>query len=235
MPFDFYAFDSYYGSYLIYILPAMVLALLAQINVQSTFNRYSRKLSSRALTGAQTARMILDRNGLQGVRVERVPGKLSDHYDPRENVIKLSEPVFGNTSVASIGVAAHETGHAVQHSTGYFPIRVRNAIIPVTQIGSSVSIWLILIGIFLSMSQFVLIGIIFFSFAVLFQLVTLPVEYNASSRALKTLSESGMLFGEELQGAKKVLRAASLTYVAATAVAFLQLLRLLSIFGRMRR
>lgn len=222
-------------SYIIYVLPALILALFAQMNVQSTFSRYSDKLNARGYTGSDVARRILDQNGLYSVRIERIPGNLSDHYDPRDRVVRLSEQVYDGRSVASIGVAAHETGHAIQHSVAYAPLTIRNAIIPVTQFGSSASIWLILIGFFFNWQPLVLLGIVLFSFAVLFQLITLPVEFNASSRALKILSESNILYEDELAGARKVLRAAALTYVAATVVAFAQLLRLLSLFGGNRR
>lgn len=219
-------------SYIVYVLPALILALLAQMNVQSTFNRYSRVGNARGLTGADVARRILDQNGLYSVRVERVGGRLSDHYDPRSRVVRLSQDVYDGRSVASIGVAAHETGHAIQHSTAYAPLSIRNAIIPVTQFSSSAAIWILLIGFFFSWQPLMLAGIVLFSFAVFFQLVTLPVEFNASSRALRILDSSDILYGEELKGARKVLHAAALTYVAATVVAFAQLLRLISIFGR---
>lgn len=222
-------------SYIIYVLPALALAFFAQINVQSTFSRYSNVFSARGFTGYDVARRILDQNGLYSVRIERVSGNLTDHYDPRDHVIRLSEQVYDGRSVASIGVAAHESGHAIQHSVAYAPLSVRNAIIPVTQFGSSASIWLLLIGFFFNWQPLVLLGIVLFSFAVLFQLITLPVEFNASSRALKILNDSGILYKDELSGARKVLKAAALTYVAATIVAFAQLLRLLSIFGGSRR
>jgi Zn-dependent membrane protease YugP len=222
------------SSFIVYVLPALVLSLLAQWNVKSTFNRYSKVLSSQGLTGADVARRILDQNGLYKVRVERIAGKLSDHYDPRTRVVSLSQQVYDGRTVASIGVAAHETGHAIQHSVAYAPLTLRNAIIPVTRFSSSVSIWIILAGFIFSWQPLVLAGIILFSIAVFFQIVTLPVEFNASSRALKILDENAILFGDELAGAKKVLRAAALTYVAATILAFAQLLRLLS-FGGSRR
>lgn len=230
-------FWPYYGgySYMIYVLPALLLAMLAQLNVKSTFSRYSSVNSSRGVTGADVARQILDRNGLYNVRVEPIQGNLNDHYDPRTKVIRLSTPVYGGRSVASIGVAAHETGHAVQHAVGYKPLQFRNSIIPVTQFGSSISVWLVLFGLFFSNPTIALAGIIFFSLAVIFQLVTLPVEYNASARALRTLDESGILYGEELKGAKKVLNAAALTYVAATVVAFANLFRLIAMFNGINR
>lgn len=228
----------YYGvdtTYLIYILPALVLALLAQFHVRSTFARYSGVLCARGITGAEAARQILDRNGLYHVRVEPVEGRLSDHYDPRAQAVRLSKDVYAGRSVASVGVAAHECGHAVQHSVGYGPLRLRNAIIPVTQFSSSVSIWLVLIGFVFSFSALVLAGVLFFSLAVLFQLITLPVEYNASARAVETLGREKILTGAELAGARKVLGAAALTYVAATVVAFANLLRLVSLYTGMRR
>ncbi len=223
------------NSFLIYVLPALALSLLAQWNVKSTFNRYSKVFSSRGLTGADVARRILDQNGLYKVRIEKIAGRLSDHYDPRDRVVRLSQQVYDGRTVASIGVAAHETGHAIQHSVAYAPLTLRNAIIPVTRFSSNISIWIILIGFFFSFQPLMLAGIILFSVAVFFQVVTLPVEFNASSRALKILDESGILFGEELAGAKKVLTAAALTYVAATVLAFAQLLRLISLFGNSRR
>ena len=226
-----YGYGGYYSgyySYMIYILPAFLLAMLAQMNVTRTFNKYSNMFSLRGLTGAQVARRILDQNGLYSVGIEQIQGKLSDHYDPKAKVVRLSMPVYNSTSVASIGVAAHETGHAVQHSVGYAPLKLRNAIIPVTQFSSSISIWLVILGLLVSFSPLAYVGIALFSFAVLFQLVTLPVEFNASARALKTLEVSNMLYDAELRDAKKVLRAAALTYVAATVVAFAQLFRLLA-------
>ncbi|MBC8547539.1 zinc metallopeptidase [Clostridiaceae bacterium NSJ-31] len=225
-------YDSYYW---ILVVPAMLLAAFAQMKVSSTFNRYSQVRSRSGYTGAQAARDILDRNGLQGVRIERVRGNLTDHYDPRSNVVRLSDSVYDSPSVAAIGVAAHECGHAVQHAVGYFPIKLRSAIIPVTNIGSKLSIPLLLIGLVVQVEPLINLGILLFSTMALFQLVTLPVEYNASNRALATLDSTGMLSGDELQGSKKVLSAAALTYVAALLVAVMQLLRLLLLFGGRRR
>ncbi len=225
-------YDSYYW---ILVVPAMLLAAFAQMKVSSTFNRYSQVRSRSGYTGAQAARDILDRNGLQGVRIERVRGSLTDHYDPRSNVVRLSDSVYDSPSVAAIGVAAHECGHAVQHAVGYFPIKLRSAIIPVTNIGSKLSIPLLLIGLVVQVEPLINLGILLFSTMALFQLVTLPVEYNASNRALATLDSTGMLSGDELQGSKKVLSAAALTYVAALLVAVMQLLRLLLLFGGRRR
>jgi uncharacterized protein len=228
----YFFIDRYY---IIYVLPALALALFAQMNVKSTFNRYSRVANSRGYTGADVARRILDRNGLHSVGIERVGGTLSDHYDPRTRVVRLSQEVYDGRSVASLGVAAHETGHAIQHSAAYAPLTFRNAIIPVTQFSSSASIWILLIGFIFNWRPLVLTGIVLFSFAVIFQLITLPVEFNASARALQILDSGGILCGEELAGARKVLRAAALTYVAATVVAFAQLFRLIAIFGGSRR
>ena len=225
-------YDSYYW---ILVVPAMLLAAFAQMKVSSTFNRYSQVRSRSGYTGAQAARDILDRNGLQGVRIERVRGNLTDHYDPRSNVVRLSDSVYDSPSVAAIGVAAHECGHAVQHAVGYFPIKLRSALIPVTNIGSKLSIPLLLIGLVVQVEPLINLGILLFSTMALFQLVTLPVEYNASNRALATLDSTGMLSGDELQGSKKVLSAAALTYVAALLVAVMQLLRLLLLFGGRRR
>lgn len=226
---------GYFDYTYILLIPAFLIAAWAQMNVQGTFNRFSRVTNSRSMTGAQAARQILDANGLHEVSVEPISGKLNDHYDPRTKVIRLSSPVYSGTSVASIGVAAHECGHAVQHSIGYVPLRLRNAIIPATQFGSTLAIPMVFIGFFLGWPGGVLIGILLFSFAVVFQLITLPVEFNASARALQTLDERAMLFGDELTGARKVLRAAAFTYVAATFVALVNLLRFLLMFMGMQR
>ena len=224
-------------TYFILVLPAMLFAMIASAGVNSTFEKYSKQYSSRNVTGAQAARFVLDKNGLQHIPIEQISGKLTDHYDPKANVIRLSSDVYNGTSTASIGVACHEVGHAIQHATGYTPIKIRSAIVPVTNIGSKLSVPLILIGILCStMSEFFVwlayIGIIGFSLTVIFQLVTLPTEFNASSRALKTISENNILTSDELQGARKVLSAAAMTYVAALAVAIGQLLRLIILVNR---
>ncbi|MBC8585718.1 zinc metallopeptidase [Youxingia wuxianensis] len=224
-------FDYYY---LILVVPALLIAAWAQMKVSGAFNRYSRVKSSRGYTGAQVARMILDENGLYNVRVERISGNLTDHYDPRTNVVRLSDGVFNNSSVAAAGVAAHECGHAVQHAHKYFPLVIRNSIIPVTNIGSTLSIPLIILGMILSYGPLIDIGLLLFSLVAVFQLVTLPVEFNASRRALATLEGSHFLEEEELRGSKKVLQAAALTYVAALLVSIAQLLRLVMISGRRR-
>jgi Zn-dependent membrane protease YugP len=230
-------FGYYYGfdmTYVYLVLPALLLALWAQFRVKSTFQKFSTEYNRRGMTGQEVARFILDKNGLYNVRIEHVSGSMTDHYDPRTNVVRLSDTVYGSTSVAAIGVAAHEVGHAIQHSVGYFPIKVRSAIIPVTQVASQLSMPLLLIGLIFNFSNLITLGILFFGLAVLFQLVTLPVEFNASGRALRILEYGQLLDEEELRGAKKVLSAAAMTYVAATAVALAQLLRLIILFGGRR-
>lgn len=221
-------------SYLILVVPALLLASFAQARVSSTFSRYSG-VSSRGCTGAQAARAILDANGLYQVRIERVAGNLTDHFDPRTNVIRLSEKVYDASTVAAVGVAAHESGHAVQYAEGYFPMRVRSALIPVTNIGSKLSMPLILIGFILQLTPLVEVGIVLFSTVAVLQLVTLPVEFNASSRALKIIDEKRLLPAEERQGAKSVLSAAAMTYVAALIVSLMQLLNLIFRYGSRRR
>ena len=228
----FFHFDPYY---FLLVVPALLLAMVAQARVSSTFSKYNKVRASSGMTGADVARRILDSNGLSHIRVESVAGNLTDHYDPTAGVIRLSQSVHSNASIASIGVAAHEAGHAVQHSLGYFPLKVRNAIIPVTNFGSKLSMPLILFGM-ISGNQYLLnIGILAFGLMAVFQLVTLPVEFNASSRALATVYSDNILRdGEELEGAKKVLSAAALTYVAALIVSVAQLLRLVILFGGRR-
>lgn len=221
--------------YLILVLPALLIAGFAQMKVSSTFERYSRVRASKGYTAAQVARMILDDNGLQRIRVEYIRGKLTDHYDPRDGVVRLSESVYESSSIASIGVAAHEVGHAIQHATAYAPLTIRNAIIPVTNIGSRLSVPLILIGFIMGYQPLVTIGIVAFSLVTVFQLITLPVEFNASSRALATLEGEGFLYNEEVDGARKVLSAAALTYVAALLISVAQLMRLVLLYGNRRR
>ena len=225
----FYGIDVYY---IVLVVPALVFAMWAQMRVSSAFNRYSQLRTGGGLTGADAARLILDRNGLTDVAVELTEGRLSDHYDPRAGVIRLSREVYYNATVAAVGVAAHECGHAVQHAEGYFPLKVRSAIIPVTQIGSNLAFPLFLLGMLFSYPPLMDAGILLFALVAVFQLVTLPVEYNASSRAVETLSGSGMVSAEEERGVRKVLSAAALTYVAALATALANLLRLILIAGR---
>jgi len=227
----YFYFDYYY---LVLIIPAMLVAMIAQAKMSGTFSRYSKVRSARGYTAAQVARQILDENGLQGVRIEGVRGSLTDHYDPTSNTVRLSDSVYNSTSIASIGVAAHEVGHAIQHAQHYAPLKLRSAIIPITNIGSRLAIPLILLG-FLFSETLVTVGIILFSTVTIFQLVTLPVEFNASNRALITLETDGFLYDEELDGARKVLSAAALTYVAALLVAVAQLLRLVLIANNRRR
>jgi Zn-dependent membrane protease YugP len=222
-------------SYFFYMIPAIVIAMWAQFNVKSTFGKYSKMLSNRGITGAQVARQILDRNGLNNVSVQQINGKLNDYYDPQKNEIRLSTDVFNSSSVAAIGVAAHETGHAIQHSVGYSPLKLRNAIIPISKFGSNTAMIVIIGGLIFSWQPLLLAGIILFSTVLLFQLVTLPVEFNASARALTTLDESGILFGDELKGARKVLTAAALTYVAAMLASIMTLLYYLSLLSGMRK
>lgn len=226
-------FYPYYidPTYLI-LIPAILISAWAQFKVSSTFNKYSTVRSINGYTGAQVARILLNDAGLQEVEIQQVPGRLSDHYDPRAKVLRLSSDVYGSTSVASIGVAAHEVGHAIQDKESYSALVFRNAIVPVVNFSSSLSWILFFIGILLSYSTLVTIGIILFSVVVLFQLVTLPVEFNASSRALKLLEGRGILYDKEVEGARKVLSAAALTYVAATLMAVLQLVRLIAISNR---
>lgn len=236
MPY-FYGFDM---TYLVLVLPCIILSLWASSNVKSTFNKYSRQHSLRRITGADAAERVLRGNGVHGVRIERVSGQLTDHYDPRTNVIRLSDSVYDATSTAAIGVACHEAGHAVQYAQSYAPIKLRAAIIPITNFGSRLAMPLILLGIlltFLGELSYTLIylGIGCFGLSLVFQLVTLPVEFNASRRAMQAIREANILTDEEQTGARKTLTAAALTYVAATALSLAQLLRLLAIFGNRRR
>ena len=237
MPYYYYGFD---WTYLVIVLPCLILSMLASSSVNSTFNKYAKVNSIRRLTGADAAQRVLSANGVRGVRIERVSGNLTDHYDPKTNVIRLSDSVYGSTSVAAIGVAAHEAGHAVQYAQNYGPIKVRAAIIPITNLGSKLAMPLILAGIVLSFlgtfsNTLVYLGILAFSLSIVFQLVTLPVEFNASRRAMEAIETAGLLTHEEQQGARKTLKAAAMTYVAATAVAVAQVVRLLVLFGGRRR
>lgn len=226
-----YGIDPYY---LMLVLPAALFAMWAQSRVSSTFARYQKVRSYAGYTGMQVARRILDQNGLGHVRIEQIAGSLTDHYDPTAQVVRLSQSVYGSSSIAALGVAAHETGHAVQHATGYWPLGVRNAIIPITNFGSKLSWPLLLLGLFLGQPNLIWLGIIAFSLVTLFQLITLPVEFNASARAMQTLEGDGILQGDEVDGARRVLSAAALTYVAALATSLAQLLRLVLLFGRRR-
>ncbi len=226
-------------TYIVLVLPAMLFAMWASARVNSTFEKYKKTRNVRGMTGADAARWVLDRNGLRNVRIEHIQGSLTDHYDPSANVVRLSDDVYSSTSTAAIGVACHEVGHAIQHATNYAPVKIRTAIVPITNIGAKLSVPLIIIGLLLSsMGEiFVMIayiGCALFGLVTVFQLVTLPTEFNASSRALKTIEETNLLQGEELRQAKKVLSAAAMTYVAALAVSLAQLMRFLIIVGGRR-
>ena len=227
--------SDYYTLYFLMIL-AMLFAGWAQINVKTTFSKYSRVSNAAGMTGFDAARKILDANGLYNIRIEQIAGELTDHYDPKAGVIRLSSGVYGSTSAAAIGVASHEAGHAVQHAVGYFPIKVRTAIIPICNIGSTLAWPLILLGIILSFPDLAMLGVAFFSLATVFQLVTLPCEFNASARAMEALRNDGRLNSSDLAAASKTLRAAALTYVAALAVSLLNLLRIIAMVnGNNRR
>lgn len=222
----------YLDSTFILVIIGALLCLAASAKVKSTFKKYSKIRSLSGVTGAEAAERVLRAAGIFDVTVQQVSGDLTDHYDPRDKTLKLSNTVFGQSSVAAIGVAAHECGHAIQHNKGYVPLRLRGAFVPIANFGSKISWPLIIVGMLLGRSQPLIgLGIIMFSFAVLFQLITLPVEFNASSRAVVILGETGILHGEELTQTKKVLNAAALTYVAGAAASILQLLRLLLLFG----
>ena len=227
-------FFYYDPIYWIILLPALAITIYAQTKVSSNFNRYSRVVNRRHLTGAQAAEAVLRQHGVYDVRIERVRGNLTDHYDPRTNVIRLSEQVYDSPTIAAVGVAAHEAGHAVQYAENYSPIRIRSAMIPLTQIGSQFGIILLIIGILLTYEPLFMVGIVLFSFTTLFQLITLPVEFNASSRALVTIRDGGLLASDELEGARKVLSAAALTYVAALLMSVVQLLRFVLMFSGRR-
>ena len=216
---------------MIILIPAVILSLYAQMKINSTYHQYSQVGSRKGMTGADVARYILNKNGLYDVPIERVQGQLTDHYDPRSRVVRLSAGVYDSTSIAALGVAAHEVGHAVQHDSGYMPLYIRNTVIPVTQIGSYVSIPLLILGLLMGSPALVELGILLFAAIVIFQLVTLPVEFNASRRAVAVLGDDAILTQDELSGTKKVLQAAALTYVAAALMAVLQLVRLLLISG----
>jgi Zn-dependent membrane protease YugP len=217
-------YDYYY---FILVIPALLVSLWAQARVKSTYSKMSRVMNSRGLTGAQAAGEVLRYYGITDVRLEQVSGTLTDHYDPKENVIRLSQGVYGATSIAAVGIACHEAGHAAQHAQAYKPISVRNMLLPVANIGSASGLWIALIGLAMQWRILILVGIVLYAFVALFQLVTLPVEFDASSRALKVIEETGMLQGDEYAGAKKVLSAAAMTYVAALLVSIMSLLRVI--------
>lgn len=228
----YFYFDYYY---IILVLPAIIFSLIIQAKLKSTYAKFSKVGNIRNITGAQAANMVLQYYGITDVAIQPIGGNLTDHYDPTKKVISLSDGVFNSTSVAAIGIACHEAGHAAQHAESYVPIKIRNLILPVCNIGSSLSIPLLIIGVILSFEPLVWIGIGFFAFTALFQFVTLPVEFNASNRAIKVIESNGLLTFEEKAGAAKVLKAAAMTYVAALAVSLAQLLRLIFRFTGRRR
>ncbi len=232
MPFPMFFIDKYY---IFLVIPAFIFTLIAQAKVKSTYNKYAQYYARCGETAAQACRRILDDNGLSHIAIGRVSGELTDHYDPKKQVINLSDSTYDSTSIAAIGVAAHEAGHACQHAEDYFPIKLRMAIIPITNIASTAAPWLLIAGLIFSFDLLVDIGVLFFGASVIFQLVTLPVEYNASSRALRTLEREGIMSGDELTGTKKVLNAAALTYLAALCLAVASFLRILLLFGNRRR
>lgn len=230
-------YPMYFDPTYFLVLIGVIICLAASAKMKSTFNRYSRVRNHSGMTGRQAAEEILRRAGIYDVRVERVSGNLTDHYDPRSKVLRLSDATYNQTSVAAMGVAAHECGHAIQHQTGYAPLTIRGALVPVVNLGSTIAWPLIILGMFINSRSsllFINLGIFAFSLAVLFQIITLPVEFNASGRAIKILGETGMLYPEEVSATRKVLTAAALTYVAGAASAILQLLRILILTGGRR-
>lgn len=231
-------YPMYFDPTYFLVIIGVVICMLASARVKTTFSRYSTMRNSRGMTGAEAAQKILNNSGIYDVRIERVAGQLTDHYDPRNKVLRLSDATYGQTSVAAVGVAAHECGHAIQHAKGYAPLQFRSALVPVANFGSTIAWPLIVFGMFISGKSSMLLinlGILAFSLAVLFQIATLPVEFNASSRAVRILADTGMMQGEEIVATKKVLKAAALTYVASAASAILQLLRILILTGGRRR
>lgn len=227
----FFYFDYYY---IILVVPVIIASLIIQARLKSTYAKYSKIGNARNITGAQAAQMVLGYYGIHDVTIEHVSGRLSDHYDPRSKVIRLSDGVFNGSSIAAVGVACHEAGHAAQHAESYAPIKVRNLILPVCNIGSTISMPLLIAGVLFGYEPLIWIGIGFFSFVAIFQLVTLPVEFNASRRALSVIESNGLLSFEEKNGAAKVLKMAAMTYVAALATSIAQILRLVLLYGGRR-
>lgn len=221
----------YWDPTYILMIPAILFAMYAQFKVNSTYSKYSKVKNARGLTGEQVARQILDNNGLFDVRIERIAGQLTDHYDPRDNVVRLSQGIYSSDSVSAVGIAAHEVGHAIQHAENYAPVKIRGALVPATKVGSSLGMILVIAGLFFN-TKIAWIGIILFSLTTLFALVTLPVEFNASMRAMKILKSYNILYDEELTGVRKVLSAAAMTYVAGLLSSVLTLLRLILITNR---
>lgn len=229
MPFFFY---DYY--YIILVIPAMILAVIAQVKVKSTYSKFSKLTNTRGVTGAYAAQAVLTHYGITDVRIEQVAGSLTDHYDPKTKVIRLSEGVYNKSTIAAIGIACHEAGHAAQHAQNYAPIKIRNSLVPVCNIGSSLGIPLAILGYFLGFEPLISIGLILYAAIAVFHTVTLPVEFNASRRAIKVIDETGLLYDDEISGAKKVLFAAAMTYVASMLVAVANLLRLVLRFNNRR-
>ena len=227
-----YGFDIYY---LILVVPAIILSLWAQFKVKSTFAKYSQVRCSSGIRGSEAAGLLLKANNINNVSVENVAGSLTDHYDPRSHVLRLSQPVYGAATIAAVGVAAHETGHAIQHARGYGPLALRSTLVPVANIGSSIGPWLVIIGMVTSFSMLQNLGILLFAGAVVFYLITLPVEFNASARALAILGQNNVLSADELSGVRKVLSAAAMTYVASALTALMSLIRLILLSQRRRR
>lgn len=225
----FFYLDYYY---LVLVVPTLIFAVFTQIWLKNTYKKYSGLRNARGLTGADAAMNVLRHYQIYDVRIEHISGKMTDHYDPKAKVIRLSDGVYGGTSIAAVGIACHEAGHAAQHANGYVPIKIRNAIIPVCNIGSMAGIPLAIIGVLFSSEFLINFGLLLYSFVAIFQLVTLPVEFNASARAVSVIKDSGMLMADEVPGARKMLTAAAMTYVAALATSLANLLRLLLIFGR---
>ena len=228
-------YGYYWDPTYVLVIIGAVICMIASANVSGTFRKYNRVRNSRNMTGAQVAAQILQEAGLSNIRIEHISGDLTDHYDPSAKVLRLSDSVYGSTSIAAAGVAAHECGHAIQDKVNYIPIRLRNAIVPVVNLGSKLSWPVIILGLILGRAGLLQIGIILFGLTLLFQVVTLPVEFNASSRAVHLLDSLGILQGDEVSGTRKVLGAAALTYVAAAAASILQLMRLIILFGGRRR
>lgn len=231
-----YGYYSYDSNYLIFMIISLIVSMYSHFKVQNAFNKYSKIRCFKGINGAESANIVLNHNGINNVRIERTRGYFTDFFDPGSNRICLSDKVYSEATIASVSVAAHESGHAIQHSVNYFPLRLRHALVPVTQIGSNLSMPLIFLGLLIPSWGFAVnLGIILFSFAVLFQIVTLPVEFNASARALQTIKDTSILNDEEMHGAKKVLKAAALTYVASTFTALLSLFRLILMSQNRRR
>ena len=234
MPYGFGGFYYMDYWYIVLVIPAMIIAMIAQFKVKSNYNKFSKVLNSRGITGAYAAQTILSFYGITDVRIEQVSGRLTDHYDPKAKVIRLSQGVYSASSIAAVGIACHEAGHAAQHAESYLPIKIRTSLVPVCNIGSHLGIPLALLGLFLNVQPLVIFGLVLYGAVFLFHLVTLPVEFNASRRAIKVIEETNLLYDDEVNGAKKVLASAAMTYVASMLVALASLLRLVLRFNRRR-